>query len=227
VAIINDDLSAFSGVPTDFGVGHGRTVAYDIYGALLTAKQSDGSTNFFSSSNITTKGNKMLANLLTGTGGLSFTTLNAMRNQGIAQTEPTGFPAGLVFRNLLVPPAALGSADSLYTSEQLLPSLVTTSGANAVASPANNTLRGLFKPVCSSWLVNHPLSQAADATNVYLLTAATAIAYAIEVAFYNGQEMPIVERAEAEFDTLGIAFRGFGDYGVSLAEPRAAVKASA
>jgi len=27
VAIINDDLSAFSGVPTDFGVGHGRTVA--------------------------------------------------------------------------------------------------------------------------------------------------------------------------------------------------------
>ena len=32
----------------------------------------------------------------------------------------------------------------------------------------------------------------------------------------------LVERAEADFDTLGIMFRGWIDFGVQLGEPRAA-----
>jgi hypothetical protein len=39
--------------------------------------------------------------------------------------------------------------------------------------------------------------------------------------------MPIVERDEMQFDRLGIAFRGFIDFGANLAEPRSIVKNTA
>ena len=41
------------------------------------------------------------------------------------------------------------------------------------------------------------------------------------VGFLNGQRTPIVEQAEASFDTLGIEVRGYFDFGVSKAESRA------
>jgi hypothetical protein len=63
-------------------------------------------------------------------------------------------------------------------------------------------------------------------TTWYLLAGPQQAACAIEAGFLNGQEMPIIERGEADFDRLGIGFRGFGDFGVSLAEPRAGVKST-
>ena len=60
--------SVLSSLPTHFGVGSGRTVANDIWECFLADKQSDGSTAFFTSSDITTPGNKMFANLTTGAG---------------------------------------------------------------------------------------------------------------------------------------------------------------
>ena len=41
-----------------------------------------------------------------------------------------------------------------------------------------------------------------------------------EIGFLNGTEIPIIERAEADFNRLGISFRTFLDYGVSMGEPR-------
>ena len=43
----------------------------------------------------------------------------------------------------------------------------------------------------------------------------------MEVGFLDGQRTPIVEQAEASFDTLGIEVRGYFDFGVSKAESRA------
>ena len=40
----------------------------------------------------------------------------------------------------------------------------------------------------------------------------------IEVAFLNGKQQPTVERADADFNTLGIQFRGYFDFGVTKAE---------
>ena len=47
---------------------------------------------------------------------------------------------------------------------------------------------------------------------------------AMEVAFLNGQENPTVEQAEADFNTLGIQFRGYIDFGAAMQDPRAVVK---
>ncbi|HPD31737.1 MAG TPA: hypothetical protein PLL20_17230, partial [Phycisphaerae bacterium] len=46
----------------------------------------------------------------------------------------------------------------------------------------------------------------------------------IEVAFLNGQQTPTVERADADFNVLGIQFRGYFDFGVALQDYRAGVK---
>jgi hypothetical protein len=46
----------------------------------------------------------------------------------------------------------------------------------------------------------------------------------IEAVFLNGQESPTVESADADFNTLGIQFRGYHDFGVDTQEYRAAVK---
>jgi hypothetical protein len=45
----------------------------------------------------------------------------------------------------------------------------------------------------------------------------------IEVAFLNGRDMPIVESADADFNTLGVMFRGYHDFGVDQAEYLAGV----
>ena len=47
----------------------------------------------------------------------------------------------------------------------------------------------------------------------------------IEMVFLNGQESPIVETAQADFNTLGVVMRGYHDFGAALQEPRAGLKA--
>jgi hypothetical protein len=37
---------------------------------------------------------------------------------------------------------------------------------------------------------------------------------AIEVAFLNGVDRPTVEKTDADFNTLGVMFRGYIDFGV-------------
>ncbi len=46
----------------------------------------------------------------------------------------------------------------------------------------------------------------------------------MEVAFLNGVQSPIVETAEADFNTLGVQMRGYFDFGVSKGEDLAGVK---
>jgi len=45
----------------------------------------------------------------------------------------------------------------------------------------------------------------------------------MEVAFLNGRQEPVVESADADFNTLGIQMRCVYDYGVAFAEKKAAV----
>jgi hypothetical protein len=44
------------------------------------------------------------------------------------------------------------------------------------------------------------------------------------VSFLNGQQSPTVESADADFNTLGIQFRGYHDFGVDKAEYVSGVK---
>lgn len=229
--IINDDLSAMSALPQHFGIGAGETVAKFIYGLLLAntqaGYQSDGSTAFFSSAATTTRMAKKIANLLTSS-ALSLAKLQAAYEQFMGQTKPSGAPLGVMPRVLLVPPGLVILAKQLYQSTELIAALVSTSGS-PTGQVSRNVLAGLFQPVCSSYLIDSTITgySAACLTNWYLMSAPTDVVYPVEVGFLNGQEMPIVERDDMDFDRLGIAFRGILDFGGNLAEPRAAVLSQA
>lgn len=231
--IVDDDLSAMSSLPTHFGRGAGITIAKFVWGLLIAALQSDRATAFFTSGAITTPGNLMQPNLLTGA-GLSLATLEAAESAFMSQTDPYGLPAGLIPEVLVVPPGLLNLARQLYQSVDLIASLST--GGNGRGSPQRNTLAGRFRPVCSQYMASLTAAQINDAitglgtTNAgsnstwYLGAGPGQVAYPLEVGFLNGQEMPIVERDEMDFDRLGIAFRGWIDFGANLAEPRSIVK---
>jgi hypothetical protein len=62
-----------------------------------------------------------------------------------------------------------------------------------------------------------------QATAWYLLADPNNVA-AIEVAFLDGVETPIVETSEFDFDRLGIAMRAYMDWGCNKQEYRAGVK---
>jgi hypothetical protein len=47
---------------------------------------------------------------------------------------------------------------------------------------------------------------------------------AMVVSFLNGQRTPTVESTDASFDTLGVVFRGYHDFGVDQAEYLSGVK---
>jgi hypothetical protein len=46
---------------------------------------------------------------------------------------------------------------------------------------------------------------------------------AIEVAFLNGVDRPTVEKTDADFNTLGVMFRGYIDFGVKEQDYRGAI----
>ena len=79
-----------------------------------------------------------------------------------------------------------------------------------------------YKPV-NSVLVNDSTIADSAATGWYLLRDPGAGA-AVVGSFLDGVETPTVESADADFDQLGIQFRGFHDFGVDQAEYLAGVK---
>ena len=81
-------------------------------------------------------------------------------------------------------------------------------------------MRSKFQVVSSAYLSNSAYTNN-SATAFFLLCNPTRL-HLLEVGFLNGQEMPVIERAETDFDTLGIQFRAFFDFGVGTGEYRAA-----
>ena len=57
----------------------------------------------------------------------------------------------------------------------------------------------------------------------YLLTDPNRLP-AVEIAFLNGVDRPTVEKTDADFNTLGVQFRGFIDFGVREQDHRGALK---
>lgn len=86
----------------------------------------------------------------------------------------------------------------------------------------NNPHAGKFSVVYSAYLANALL--AGYSAKAWYLLADPADLPVIEVAFLNGQQTPTVERADADFNVLGIQFRGYFDFGVGLQDYRGGVK---
>lgn len=200
--LINDDLGALAELPKQIGAAAGEAIAEAVFAAIL-----GNAGSFFSA------GNK---NLVTGADyALSIAGLDKGYATFVAQTKPNGMPLGQQPAKLLVPGCLAITAQQLMTSTMLV-------NGTTKANPAANPFVGKFEVVASSYLDNAAMS-GYSATAWYLFADPDRVP-AVEVAFLNGADRPTIEQSDADFNTLGIQFRGYSDFGVALGDPRGAVK---
>ena len=123
-------------------------------------------------------------------------------------TDPDGNPLGITPQLLLVPP------ELEMTAEELMGSSVLITGESVTRGNVN-VFAGRFRVVSSAYLTSG---------TTWWLMASPAELPAMEVAFLNGQRLPTVQQAEADFNMLGIQVRGHFSYGVAKAEARGAYR---
>jgi phage head maturation protease len=193
--LINDDLGALTAVPQRIGRG-GALKLNDVFWAEFV---DDGS--FFTSGR---------NNLRAGSHALSVANLKALATSYRKLKDPDGNPVAVEPRILLVPP------DLELTAAEIMGStLLHSATAAAGGVPERNVMAGRYDVVSSVYLTN---------TTDYYLLASPADLPVMEVAFLNGQPSPVVETAEADFNTLGVQMRGYFDFGCAKAEYLAGVK---
>ena len=100
--------------------------------------------------------------------------------------------------------------------------MLTTGGSDNVADA--NVYRGKYRVASSVYMENS--SYTGNSTAAWYLLADPMDLPVIEVVFLNGRETPIVESADADFDTLGIQVRGYHDFGVAKQEFRGGVRSA-
>ena len=200
--LINDDLGALTALPRRIGRGGALKLNRVFWTAFLN------NAVFFTTANGNYKAGASTA--------LSVDGLTDAELLFLEQTDPDGNPLALVAKVLLLPPALLVKGTQLMNSMELRD--------NAASSKyvTTNPHAGKFSVVHSSYLSN--VTIAGYSANAWYLLADPKDLPVIEVAFLNGQQTPTVERADADFNVLGIQFRGYFDFGVALQDFRAGVK---
>ena len=200
--IINDDLGAITGVPAKLGRGGALKL-----NTVFWEEFADNSTFF-----TTARGN-----LDEGTDtALGISSLILAEALFGALTDPDGNPTGVI-PSLLVVPRALGPTARQLVASQEVRQTTASQGQVGTANP----FAGRYTVVESAYLANSNIT-GNSAIKWYLLANPMDLPV-IEVAFLNGQQMPTIESADADFTTLGIQMRGYHDFGVSLQEYRGGV----
>jgi len=197
--IINDDLGAFTDIPRQIGMGAAEAIADAVWTLWLSnPTQTDGKAFFHADHGNYAEGADT---------ALSVNALTAAEVLFGEQTKPNGRPLGIAPTILLVPTALKVPAAQLMTSIRLNE----TTTANKPKA-ADNPHVGKFEVVSSVYLSSAAFDGASSKA-WYLLTDPNRLP-AIEIAFLNGVDRPTVEKTDADFNTLGVQFRGYIDFGV-------------
>gem|GEM_PF-151097 len=202
--IINDDLGSFLSIPKMLG----RQAALAVESAVFTLLLSNPSS-FFATAN---KNNQ------TGAGTvLQISSLTTAEQLFMDQVDSDGKPILISPKYLLVPTALKVVAQQLMTETRINE----TTTANA-GKPGNNPHAGKWEVAASPYLNSQGLT-GSSATAWYLLANPADVAF-IELAYLRGQRTPIIESGETSFNTLGMHWRGYFDFGVGMQDHRAAVR---
>jgi hypothetical protein len=201
----NDDLEAL----VDASRLLGRKSATAIEKAVFTLLLSNPSS-FFSVGN---------RNLLSGaTSVLSVSGITLAEQKFMDQVDEQGEPVVLEPALMLVPTGLKVVAEQLF-SERVVNETTTTDKPK----PASNPHAGRFRPVSSPYLNAQAL--AGSSTTAWYLFANPADVAAMEIAYLNGVTTPTIESGETDFNTLGIQWRCYFDFGVAMQDFRAAIRA--
>jgi len=202
--MINDDLGAFLQIPRIIG----RMSALKREEAVFELLLSNPAT-FFSS------GNK---NFISGaTTNLGIDALTQGEQIFLDQTDTDGKPILLSPAVLLVPSALKVTAQVLMTETRLNETTTTDKG-----KPAANPHAGKWKPVATPYLNSQGFT--GSSAKAWYLFANPADVAAIEIAYLRGKRTPTIESGDTDFNTLGMQWRGYFDFGVAMQDFRAAIK---
>lgn len=133
------------------------------------------------------------------------------------QVDADGKPILIRPALLLVPTALAVTARRLFNETR-----VNETTDTGKAKPADNPFAGMFRPVVSPYLNAQGLS--GSSAKAWYLFANPADVAAIEIAYLRGRRTPTVESGETSFNTLGMQWRGYFDFGVAMQDRRAAIK---
>ena len=197
--IINDDLGAFDDLRNRLGRGSGIKLN-DLFwstflanvGTIFTA----GRTNYIEGAT---------TNLGTDGVGLGLGQ-KAWRQRRSPSGDGSKRLGNRQARYVLVPPELETIADALYTARNVVS--VKTSDAN--------TFAGKYEPIVANQLSDAAYS--GYSATAWYMWGETSMGSPIVVSFLNGNETPTVEQADADFNTLGVQFRGYHDFGVDLGD---------
>lgn len=202
--MINDDLGAFLQIPRIIGRMSALKREEAVFELLLANPGS-----FFST------GNK---NFISGADtALSIDSLTKAEQQFLDQTDSDGKPILLTPAVLLVPSSLKVTAQVLMTETRVNETTDTNK-----PKPAVNPHTGKWRPVASPYLNAQGLT--GGSAKAWYLFANPADVAAIEIAYLRGKRIPTIESGETDFNTLGMQWRGYFDFGVALQDPRGSVK---
>jgi hypothetical protein len=205
VMMINDDLGSFTGANRLMG----RMAPIAREKAVFTEILAN-TGSFFHADN---------GNLLTGAGSaLAIAGLGDANESFMNLTDANGDPVLLRPAIMLLPPALDTLGRQLSRDTTL--ALTTTAG---VPLPQSNPFAGLFRPVTSPYLGTAAGLTGSSDTAWYLLADPSESAI-VEIAYLRGRRTPTVESAETDFNTLGMQWRIYWDFGIALQDTRAGVK---
>lgn len=205
-ALVNDDVSAFSDLSRHVGRGAGLIINDRFWTAFLN------NSAFFTSGN---------ANVSTGAGSALGTAdgaaINAAEQKFIAQTGADGYPIAVMPKIMLVPPTLANTARRWMGSFGMV-----QSGTAGLGD--SNVFAGRYSVETSSYMENS--SYTSYSTAAWYLLADPNDVPVIEGVALNGKWEPTVDTAEADFNQLGMAMRGYIDIGFSLYEYRGGVRSA-
>lgn len=190
--MINDDLNALSQIPQRIG----RGAALSLNDVIWSEFQSSNASYYQSVS--------------AGSGNaLSFDSLSAANTAFRKLNDPDGNPLAIPPRVLLVPPELELTAARLMTSSALIASSLGSTSSKVVEG-ATNVLAGRYRVVVSNYLTS---------SSTWWLLSDAADLPALDVVFLNGQQAPTIEQVVPDYQLLGVAIRGYMDFGVTKSEP--------
>ena len=201
--IINDDLGALATIPQQLGLDAAMTLNEVFWKEFLD------NSSFFTSAR---------KNLLSGN-ALSVEGLTAAVKKFRELKDESGRMIGVAPAILLVGGSNEVLADKLFADANIIAVGV---GSAAATTPSGNPFKGKYQPVCSVYLEDSNIS-GSSATAYYLL-AKPAFRSAMQVCFLDGKKTPTVESSEMDFNTLGLQFRAYYDFGCAKMDPFAGIK---
>lgn len=196
--IINDDLSAFDAMRSRLGMGSAmklNDLFWATYLGNLGTIFTTGRTNYITgaTTNLGTDGVGL------GLGQKAWRTRTTPTADGTKRLSGT---ASFV----LVPPELEVIADGLYGARNM----------PAVKVSDGNTFANKYTPIVANQLSDSSIT--GYSTTAWYLLGDKSKGSPVVVSFLNGQETPTVESSDADFNTLGIQFRGYHDFGCDLGD---------